>query len=143
MKSEIKLTLGLSLAITHKLHKMARNKLKLNFGFFYTPPPPHPQWASTLPILSQKASSLNQTLVILALYSILPGYSPKCITNQCLVKFKKVRVNLAVGLSLLVRRKRVRVKVILLSSYQAKINSIFRRYTPHPIYILLHKPLSL
>ena len=33
-----------------------------------------PQWASTLPILSQKASPLKQDLVLLALYTFLPGY---------------------------------------------------------------------
>ena len=45
------------------------------------------QWASTLPILSQKASPLNQALVMSALYAFLPGYTPKYITNQFLVKF--------------------------------------------------------
>ena len=34
------------------------------------------QWASTLPLLSQKASPLNQALVMSALYAFLPGYAP-------------------------------------------------------------------
>ena len=35
-----------------------------------------PQWASTLPILSQKASPLNQALIVSALNAFLPGYTP-------------------------------------------------------------------
>ena len=64
-----------------------QNTTQNKYVSFQRSPCRTPQWASTLPILSQKASPLNQALVMSALYAFLPGYTPKYITNQFPVKF--------------------------------------------------------